>query len=301
MEMIRHSEWAETKLTLHLLSQILGKIKLALAPQEPQWTHVTLPVALSGFSTGPLVQGETWLQLDVDVFQSHIRVQVGADTSVFPLEAGKSISTYYEEIMGALRANGVSVVLNPRTQEMRELRMLDRDDTPLAYDAVAAQRGIRLFQYAAREQLAFLAPLRCRKVKPGLFWGTFDVSSLIVYGRPEPFPQDKVIEKAAFDEHMVEFGFWLGDEAVDIPTFFILPYPFQYTEIGTERLKPQDAYYDAGKSEFFLSLENVGETRDVQAFFRTSFDILSEQLEWEGCDHYFMPLDMPKQQEPTDE
>jgi hypothetical protein len=138
-------------------------------------------------------------------------------------------------------------------------------------------------------------------VKPGLVWVTFDVSSLIVYGKSEPFPEDKVIEKAAFDEHMVEFGFWLGDESVDMPTFFILPYPFQYNELGTERLKPQDAYYDAGKSEFFLSLENVGETRDVQAFFRTSFDILSEQLGWEGCDHYFMPLDMPKQQEPTDE
>lgn len=301
MKNIRHSEWSDTKLTLHLVSQIMGKIKLALAPQEPQWAHVMLPIALNGFSTGPLVQGETWLQIDVDVARSHITVRIGADTVVFALEAGKPISTYYEEIMGVLRANGVSLALNPKTQEMRELRYLDRDETPLAYDAVAAQRGIRLFQYAAREQLAFLAPLRCRKVKPGLFWGTFDVSSLIVYGKSEPFPEDKVIEKAAFDEHMVEFGFWLGDETEDVPMFFILPYPFQYNELGTERLKPQDAYYDAGKSEFFLSLENVGETRDVQAFFRTSFDILSEQLGWEGCDHYFMPLDMPKQQEPTDE
>ncbi|WP_251047887.1 hypothetical protein [Planococcus sp. ISL-109] len=55
-----------------------------------------------------------------------------------------------------------------------------------------------MFQFALREQLKFVGPLRCRKMKPALFWGTFDVSLLILHGIREPFPQDKVIEKAAF-------------------------------------------------------------------------------------------------------
>ncbi|WP_214823700.1 DUF5996 family protein [Exiguobacterium sp. s28] len=303
MEIIRHSEWADTKLTLHLVSQILGKIKLGLAPQEPQWAHVTLPLTVNGFSTGPLWSGETLFEIDVDVAASVITVQVETATTVIPLTDGKPIKSYYEAMVDALHASGITVTINPKSQEMHDIRWLDRDETPLVYDALAAQEGVRLFQYAAREQAAFLAPLRCRKVKPALFWGTFDVSSLIVYGKFEPFPEDKVIEKAAFDEHMIEFGFWLGDESVDVPTFFILPYPFQYTDLGSERLQPEDAYYDAEMSECFLSIENVSRADDIQAFFRTSFDLLSDQLGWEGRAHYFLPLDMRAQpkQEPTDE
>lgn len=303
MEMIRYSEWADTKLTLHLVSQIMGKVKLTLAPQEPQWAHVTLPLTVNGFSTGPLWSGDRIIEVEVDVATSMIVVQVAMDKSMFPLEAGKTIKAYYEDIVGTLQSSGIPLVLNPKSQEMSEVRLLDQDDVPLAYDADAARKAIRLFQYAAREQAAFLAPLRCRKVKPALFWGTFDVSSLIVYGKTEPFPEDKLIEKAAFDEHMIEFGFWLGDESADIPIFFILPYPFQYKELATGRLQPADAYFDASMSECFLSLEHVKEAADVQAFFRTSFDLLSEQLGWEGCNHYFLPLDMPNQpkNEPTDD
>lgn len=303
MDIIRHSEWADTKLTLHLVSQILGKIKLGLAPQEPQWAHVTLPLTVTGFSTGPLWSGGTLFEIDVDVAARIITVQVESNRTTFPLEDGKSLKTYYTEILGTLQASGIHLILNPKTQEMRELRYLDRDEAPLAYDADAALKGVRLFQYAAREQATFLAPLRCRKVKPALFWGTFDVSSIIVYGKSEPSLEDKLIEKAAFDEHMIEFGFWLGDESVAVPMFFILPYPFQYTELASERIQPADAYYDAKMSECFLSFEKVSRTDDIQAFFRTSFDLLSEQLGWEGCAHYFLPLNMPPQakQEPTDE
>lgn len=303
MQILRHSEWVDTKLTLHLVSQILGKIKLGLAPQEPQWAHVTLPLTVNGFSTGPLWSGETLFDIDVDVATSVITVQIETATTAIPLTDGTSIKSYYEAIVGALHVSGVAVTINPKSQEMRDVRWLDRDETPLVYDANAAQKGVRLFHYAAREQAAFLAPLRCRKVKPALFWGTFDVSSIIVYGKSEPFPEDKLIEKAAFDEHMIEFGFWLGDESVDVPTFFILPYPFQYKELASERIQPADAYYDAKMSECFLSIEKVGRSGDVQAFFRTSFDLLSEQLGWEGCAHYFLPLHIPPQakQEPTDE
>lgn len=303
MNLIRHSEWADTKLTLHLVSQILGKIKLGLAPQEPQWAHVTLPLTVTGFSTGPLWSGETMFEVDVDVATSVITVQVEGKTNAIPLTDGTSIKSYYDAIVSALRGSGVEVTINPKSQEMRDTWWLDRDETSLVYNASVAQKGVRLFQYAAREQATFLAPLRCRKVKSALFWGTFDVSSIIVYGKSEPFPEDKLIEKAAFDEHMIEFGFWLGDESVDVPTFFILPYPFQYTELASERLQPADAYYDAKMSECFLSLEKVERSGDIQAFFRTSFDLLSEQLGWEGCAHYFLPLDMPPQakQGPTDE
>jgi hypothetical protein len=140
---------------------------------------------------------------------------------------------------------------------------------------------------------------RCCKRLRFLGIDSFDVSLLILHGIPEAFPLDKVIEKAAFDEHMLEYGFWLGDDNVDKPTLFVLPYPFLYKELDTASLQPAEAYYDPAKSEFFLDLETAARSADpsgtIQAFFQTTFDILSQELEWQDCAYYFTPLDMPKQ------
>ena len=221
-----HSEWHDTKLTLHLISQLLGKIKLKLAPPEPQWGHVSLPLTVQGFTTGLLFEGERALQIDVDLLTSCLVVHVEEQTDAIPIEAGKTIKSYHDDLFARLREHGVHVNINPKPQEMAFKGLLDTDETPLAYDATYARKGLRLFQRAAHEQLTYLSKLRCRKIKPALFWGTFDVSSLVIYPIEHPFPEDKIIERVAFDEQFVEFGFWLGDDVTDRPSYFVLPYPF---------------------------------------------------------------------------
>lgn len=284
-----HSQWKETKLTLHLISQILGKIRLELAPPEPQWGHVSLPLTVHGFTTGLLMAGERTLQLDVHILEARIDVHVDEHTDSVSIESGKTIQDYYEAIFHILRTEGIHVSINPKPQEMSFTGRLDEDETPLVFDQTFARQGLRLFQRAAHEQLTYLAKLRCRKVKPALFWGTFDVSSLVVYSIEQPFPEDKIIERVAFDEQMIEFGFWLGDEVVDRPSYFVLPYPFLFRELPTSSLKPSSAYYDAEKSEFFLPLHE--ETADhVQGFLETSFDILMKEMDWTEHAYFFLPL-----------
>ena len=299
VDVIKHSEWADTKFTLHLISQILGKLKLETAPQEPQWAHVGLNLTPDGFSTGLLFQKNMAFQLDVDIRNSQILINVDGNVRSVELKSSKSIKDYFEEIMEALNFSGIHVTINPKPQEMAYKENLDEDDTPLTFNQQQAMRGLHLFHLAQREQLKFVGPLRCRKMKPQLFWGTFDVSLLIVRNKMDPFPVDKIIEKAAFDEQMIEYGFWLGDGKVDVPTFFVLPYPFIYKELNDDALKPKAAYYDPSMSEYFLSLENAFRADDanqpIQDFFHSSFDILARELLWEDSAHYFIPLKMNKQ------
>ena len=298
---IKHSEWADTKFTLHLISQILGKIKLETAPQEPQWAHVGLCLTPDGFSTGMLFYKNMVFQLDVDIRNSQIHINVDGSVRSLELTSSKSIKDYFDEIMEALNSSGIHVTINPKPQEMAYQKNLNEDSTPLTFNRQQAMRGLHLFQLAQREELKFVGPLRCRKMKPQLFWGTFDVSLLIVKNKMDPFPEDKIIEKAAFDEQMIEYGFWLGDDNVDVPTFFVLPYPFIYKDLNSEALKPKEAYYDPSVSEYFLSLENAfgsdGASQPIQDFFHSSFDILSQELQWEDSDHYFIPLKMNKQKD----
>lgn len=289
-----HSEWHDTKLTLHLISQLLGKIKLKLAPPEPQWGHVSLPLTVQGFTTGLLFEGERALQIDVDLLTSCLVVHVEEQKDAIPIEAGKTIKSYHDDLFARLREHGVHVNINPKPQEMAFKGLLDTDETPLAYDATYARKGLRLFQRAAHEQLTYLSKLRCRKIKPALFWGTFDVSSLVIYPIEHPFPEDKIIERVAFDEQFVEFGFWLGDDVTDRPSYFVLPYPFLFRSLPTEKLKPDTAYYDAEKSEFFLPLDEAT-SGHVQDFLSTSFDILMREMEWTTRDHFFIPLKLDEE------
>lgn len=300
MDVIKHSEWADTKFTLHLISQILGKTKLETAQQEPQWAHVTLAVTPNGFTTGLLFHRDQAFQVDLDIYESRILINVEGNVQAVSLETAKSIKTYFEEIFEALASKGIELKINPKPQEMAYKNHLNEDDTPLVFNWEQAIRGLKLFHFAFAEQLKFVGPMRCRKMKPALFWGTFDVSSLILPGIPQPYPEDKVIEKAAFDEHFIEYGFWLGDGNVDTPAFFVLPYPFVNKELDSERLKPKDAYFDASLSEYFLMLDKVAgaahPTQAMKGFFRSTFDILSEELGWPDCSYYFTPLDMPVQE-----
>lgn len=299
VDIIKHSEWAETKFTLHLISQILGKIKLETASQEPQWAHVALTVTPDGFSTGLLFFRDSAFQIDMDIRNSRICINVDGEIQSFPIEHGKSIKAYFEEIFQSLHSREIALTIHPKPQEMAYKNNLNEDPAPLIYDHAKAMKGLQLFQFAFREQMKLAGPLRCRKTKPGLFWGTFDLAFMILHGVMEPFPEDKVIEKAAFDEQMIEYGFWLGDENVDDPTFFVLPYPFLFKDLNAPSLKPSQAYYDKTLSEYFLDLQSVADAQNpslvMKEFFHSTFDILSEELDWEGCEYYFEPLKMKKQ------
>ncbi len=296
--MIKHSEWKETKFTLHLISQILGKIKLKTAPQQPQWGHVTLPVTAEGFSTGLLSYNSRFFQIDLSITEASIKILVNGETHLISITDGKTIKEYYEEIFSVLSEKQIPLTINTTPQEMPYTTKFDEDDTPREFDQEKALQGLKLFQFAYHQELAFISPYRCRKLMPALFWGTFDISTLILHGKMEPFPENKIIEKAAFDEHFIEFGFWLGDDNTDDPSFFILPYPFQFHPLShQDDIEPEDAYYSADASEFFLHLKSESQMNpsDIQAFFRSSYHILIRELEWQGCSYYEIPLEMPPQ------
>ena len=234
IDIIRHSEWAGTKFTLHLLSQILGKIKLETAQQEPQWAHVALDLTPVGFSTGLLFTQDHVFQADVDIQNSRIQVNVDGDIHSISLEPSRSVKWYHDEIFSALSSRGIDLKINPKPQEMAYTAPLNEDDAPLE-----------------------------------------------------------------FDQQMIEYGFWLGDEQTDIPAFFVLPYPFQYKDLNSPSIKPAEAFYDETKSEYFFLLDAVAAKEnpsdDIQQFFRSTFCALAAELDWKGSGYYFTPLQMKEQ------
>ncbi len=167
------------------------------------------------------------------------------------------------------------------------------------YDEDVATEILTWFQFAWDVEQQFIAPFRQRKVYPGLFWGTFDVSCIVVYNEFEPFPDDsKVIERAAFDEHMIEFGFWLGDDNYEHPTFFTLPYPFvEGVELETNDEFPEGSYYSPEMAEYLFEMKDgldQADQKEVIRFMEESCKKSFEYLEWQNTHHYFAELKMEK-------
>lgn len=286
-------------ITLQLISQILGKIKLEYAAQEPQWAHIVLDITPRGFSTGLLKFNGTHFEIEVDLIRSKIVIKTEENDTDIKLVNGKTVSEYYQEIISTTAAAGLPLSIHTKPQEMETKTPFEDDNGHHHYNEIVARQILKWFQFAWDAEQEFIAPFRQRKVYPGLFWGTFDVSCIVIYNEFEPFPDDsKVIERAAFDEHMIEFGFWLGDDKYEHPTFFTLPYPFvEGVELETDDSFPPESYFSSEMAEYLYEMKdgidqaNPGEViRFLEASCRKSF----EYLEWENTDHCFVELKMEK-------
>src|SRR5699024_3271961 len=284
-------------LTLQLISQILGKIKLNYAPQEPQWAHVILDITTRGFSTGTLRCDGIYFDIEANLTNNVITIRTTDNENNIQLIDGKTVRDYYYEIITVTQDLGLNIKMNTRPQEMETTTPFEKDTEHHHYNRDTAAQILKWFQFANDVEMKFIAPMRKRKVYPGLFWGTFDVSCILVYKEHEPFPDDsKVIERAAFDEHMVEFGFWLGDDNSEHPTFFVLPYPFvSGTKLAVTADFPEGSYFSEQMAEYLIEmksgLENANPEKIIR-FFDASFDKSAEYLEWQETDYSYRDLKM---------
>lgn len=283
--------------TLHLLSQIVGKVKLEYAVQEPQWAHIILDITPRGFSTGLLIADKVPFEITVDLIKHVIVIQTKEAEAEIQLKNGRSIQTYYRTLMDEAKRVGVPLSIQTNPQEMDWNVPFEEDTHHHHYDEAVAHEMLQWFQFAWDVEQHFIGPLRQRKVYPGLFWGTFDVSCILVYNELAPFSDDsKVIERAAFDEYMIEFGFWLGDAQFDHPTFFTLPYPFvEGVALETDATFPEGSYFSLDMAEYLYEMKQgrtEAEKKNVRHFIEASCIKSMEYLKWTHTDHYFEELKM---------
>ncbi|MCG1009667.1 hypothetical protein J4760_06500 [Salinicoccus sp. ID82-1] len=292
-----HQENMKEITTLQLVSQIIGKIKLEYAHQQPQWAHVVLDITPRGFTTGLLKQNGEAFSIEADLMHNRVVIETASGDETVALEDGKTVRTYYEEIIAAARRLGLDLSVFTTPQEMKTTTPFELDDEHHHYKPEVSREILAWFQYASDTEAMFLAPLRIRKAMPGLFWGTFDVSCFAVYDQFEPFPDDtKVIERAAFDEHMIEFGFWLGDDTFKDPPFFVLPYPFvSDTVLEVDDSFPEGSYFKAEMTEYLYEMKNGRDEQEkekIAQFFRASFVKSRQHLGWDNQQHCFNSLKM---------
>ena len=254
--------WTDTYATLHLWTQIVGKVRLSCTPALNHSWHVTLYVTARGLSTSPIPYGSRTFEIDFD-FLEHRLVVRSSDgrTTGFPLEP-QSVATFYTRLMGELARLDVSVRINPTPNEVADPIRFDRDETHRAYDADAAARFWRVLVQADRVFKRFRGRFvgKCSPVH--FFWGAPDLAVTRFSGRTAPEHPGGIpnlpdrITREAYSHEVSSAGFWPGGGAIAYPAFYSYAYP---EPAGFDRapVRPRETFYSPDLHEFILPYDVV--------------------------------------------
>jgi hypothetical protein len=271
-----YEEWSPTRETLHMCVQVIGKVRLALTPLEPEWSNVPLYVTARGLTTSPIWGGRSAFDVDVDLIDHQV-VIADTDGRVERVAlTARPVADFYADFMDRLHGMGVQVEINTTPSEVPDPIPFPEDTVHASYEPEWAQRFLRLL---SRVDLVFKehrAGFRGRSTPVHFFWGTFDLAYTRFSGRPaEPPPGADLIMRLSADAEQVCGGFWPGNAQLPEPAFFSYAYP-KPDGIETASVRPAGTAWNDRIGEFILTYEDARRTGDVHGavldFLRTTYE-----------------------------
>ena len=283
------AEWAETAATLHMWTQIVGKVRLVLTPWTNHSWHVTLYLTSRGLTTSPIPYNVETFEIHFD-FIDHKLIIEKSDGSLrdFPLRA-ESVAAFYRRIMSALGEINLPVKINLVPNEIENAIPFDRDEQHRSYDAEYANRFWRVLVQADRIFKDFRSRF-CGKCSPvHFFWGSFDLAVTRFSGRTAPphpggvphLPDE--ITREAYSQEVSSLGFWPGNAVMPTPIFYSYAYP-EPAGFAQASVQPPLASYDSKLREFTLPYDAVREAESpddvLLEFAQSTYDAASIRGNW---------------------
>jgi hypothetical protein len=251
-------EWEATRATLHMWTQVIGKIRLAQTPLVNHWWNVPLYVDARGLTTSPMRYNERTFEIDFDFIDHrlHIKTSDGAHRGL-QLEP-RSVAEFYREVMRLLNELDIEVKIWTTPVEIPDPIPFEKDDTHASYDAEHAHRFWRVLLQATKVFEEFRSRFigKCSPVH--FFWGSFDLAVTRFSGRPAPErPGADLITREAYSHEVISHGFWPGTlGAVDAPAFYSYAAP-EPAGLPGEKIRPEKAFYHQELKEFLLYYDDV--------------------------------------------
>jgi hypothetical protein len=239
-------------------TQIVGKIRLALAPPSNHWWHVTLKPTPCGLTTGPMPCGDgRSFEMSFN-FVKHLLVVETSDGAgaVLPL-LRRSVAEFYAEVLAQLRQLGIRVRIWPMPVEIPSPIRFDQDREHRSYDPIWVERWWRVVSQSAAVFEEFRGRFIGKSSPAHFFWGSFDLAVTRFSGRraPERAGAD-AITREAYSHEVISAGFWPGGGPVGDAAFYAYAAP-EPALFKAARVQPPKAFYSADLNEFILMYDDV--------------------------------------------
>jgi hypothetical protein len=286
---LTYSAWSETLATLHLWTQIVGKIRLTLTPWLNHSWHAPLYVTARGLGTSPIPIGAEIFEIEFDFVGQRLAVRTsrGAERSL-PLRP-QSVADFYRATIDLLASMGVAVAIKETPNEVPNPIRFSEDRIHASYDAAAAHRFWRALVQADRIFKLFRSGFLGKASPVHFFWGSFDLAVTRFSGRRAPLHPGGVpglpdaVVREAYSHEVSSAGFWPGAEAFPRAAF----YSYAYPEPAGFRARPvaPGSYFDTTLGEFILPYDTVAQAGQPDAllldFLSTTYVAAAETGGWD--------------------
>jgi len=282
--------WTETCATLHLWTQIVGKVRLAQTPWVNHAWHVTLYVTARGLTTSPIPHGIRTFEIDFDFVAHQLTLQSSdGGTGGFALEP-QSVATFYARLMEEMEKLGLHVDIYRQPNEIADPIRFDQDEAHRAYDREYANRFWRALVQADRVFKEFRARFigKCSPVH--FFWGAPDLAVTRFSGRRAPEHPGGIphlpdwVTRDAYSHEVSSCGFWPGGGAIPHAAFYSYAYPAP-AGFSTAPLKPSAAFYSADLGEFILPYDAVRQSESPDGtlldFLQSTYEAAANLAQWD--------------------
>lgn len=281
--------WRESYDTLHMWLQVVGKIRLSLAPWVNHSWGSTLYVTPRGFTTSPIPHGNETFEITFDFIDHRLQVATSrGELREFGLRQ-MPVAAFYRQLLDHLHALGIEVRILARPVEVQEAIPFADDNRHAAYDADVAGRIHAAFVQADRVFKRFRARFIGKASPVHVFWGAFDLAATRFSGRAAPLHPggapnvaDWVMQEA-YSHELASAGFWPG-AGFGEPAFYAYAYP-EPPGYRDGAIEPEAAFYSDTLGEFILPYEAVRTASDPDAllleFLQSTYERAANCGEWD--------------------
>ncbi len=282
--------WRETRATLHLMTQIVGKIRLALTPWQNHSWHVALYVTTRGLTTSPIPNRGHTFEIDFDFIDHILWIRTSAGEYRQIVLRSVSIAKFYDDIMSALHELGIAVTIDTMPNEIPNPVRFENDTEHESYDGEYAWRFWRALvatnEVFARFRTGFLG-----KTSPvHFFWGSFDLAVTRFSGRRAPLHPggvphlSDVVAREAYSHEVSSAGFWPGGGVYDEAAFYSYAYPTP-EGFANAHVRPDAAFWSKDLGEFLLPYEVMRNEHDpdaaLMAFLQSTYEAAADLAHWD--------------------
>ena len=279
------SSWKDTYATLHMWTQIVGKVRLRLTPIVNHWWNVPLYVTARGLATSRIAYGDRAFELRFD-FKRHELVLETSDGQLkaLPLKP-RSVAEFYQEFMELLRSAGIEVKIWRVPAEIPNPIAFDQDRVHASYDPKAVEKFWRILLSVDTVFKQFRARFIGKSSPVHFFWGSFDLAVTRFSGRRAPErPGADSVTREAYSHEVSSLGFWPGSGNVQDAAFYSYAAP-EPPGFKDERVRLDRAFYDRQLGEFLLLYDDVRKAESPTAtlleFCQSTYEAAATLGNWD--------------------